>query len=171
MKNEALQALSRDQLEQLIQLYCKNWLAMDGVWFQSVEKKFGMDEAMEHDIRIWSQFTVIEAKRIKEFLGLPDRAGLDGLEQALKLRLYANINRDEILREGNRLIYRTLDCRVQTARSRKGMEWHPCKPVGETEYSGFAKVIDDRITCRTLSCYPNVTDDSCACSWEFTLNG
>ena len=70
MKNEALQALSRDQLEQLIQLYCKNWLAMDGVWFQSVEKKFGMDEAMEHDIRIWSQFTVIEAKRIKEFLGL-----------------------------------------------------------------------------------------------------
>ena len=43
MKNEALQALSREQLEQLIQLYCKNWLAMDGVWFQSVEKKFGMD--------------------------------------------------------------------------------------------------------------------------------
>ena len=171
MKNEALQALSRDQLEQLIQLYCKNWLAMDGVWFQSVEKKFGMDEAMEHDIRIWSQFTVIEAKRIKEFLGLPDRAGLDGLEQALKLRLYANINRDEILREGNRLIYRTLDCRVQTARSRKGMEWHPCKPVGETAYSGFAKVIDDRSTCRALSCYPSVTDGSCACSWEFTLNG
>ncbi|MDD5907553.1 MAG: DUF6125 family protein [Clostridia bacterium] len=171
MKNEALQALSREQLEQLIQLYCKNWLAMDGVWFQSVEKKFGMDEAMEHDIRIWSQFTVIEAKRIKEFLGLPDRAGLEGLEQALKLRLYANINRDEILREGNRLIYRTLDCRVQTARSRKGMEWHPCKPVGETEYSGFAKVIDDRITCRALSCYPSVTDASCACSWEFTLNG
>ena len=93
------------------------------------------------------------------------------LEQALKLRLYANINRDEILREGNRLIYRTLDCRVQTARSRKGMEWHPCKPVGETEYGGFAKVIDDRITCRALSCYPSVTDDSCACSWEFTLNG
>ena len=117
MKNEALQALSREQLEQLIQLYCKNWLAMDGVWFQSVEKKFGMDEAMEHDIRIWSQFTVIEAKRIKEFLGLPDRAGLDGLEQALKLRLYANINRDEILREGNRLIYRTALAKPELWRS------------------------------------------------------
>ena len=167
---ETLSALSKDQLIELIEIYSKNWLAMDGVWFQSVEKKYGMDEAMVHDVNIWSQFTVIEAKKIKAFLGLPERAGLDGLEQALQLRLYANINRDEILREGNKLIYRTLDCRVQTARSRKGMEWHPCKPVGETEYSGFAKVIDDRISCRCISCYPDITDNSCACSWEFTLN-
>lgn len=170
MKNEALNDYSREQLEELIQMYCKNWLAMDGVWFQSVEKKFGMDEAMEHDIRIWSQFTVIEAKKIKDFLKLPEHPGLDGLEKALKLRLYANINRDEILREDNKLIYRTLDCRVQSARSRKGMEWHPCKPVGETEYSGFAKTIDDRITCKCISCYPDMTDNTCACSWEFTLH-
>ena len=143
---------------------------MDGVWFQSVERKFGMDEAMVHDVAIWKQFTVIEAKKIKEFLKLPEHAGLDGLEKALQLRLYANINRDEIIRNGNRLIYRTLDCRVQTARSRKGMEWHPCKSVGEVEYAGFAKTIDDRITCRALSCYPEITDESCACAWEFTLN-
>ena len=98
MKNKALENMSREQLEELIQMYCKNWLAMDGVWFQSVEKKFGMDEAMVHDVNIWSQFTVIEAKKIKAFLQLPERAGLDGLEKALQLRLYANINRDEILR-------------------------------------------------------------------------
>lgn len=170
MKNSALENMTREQLEELIGIYCKNWLAMDGVWFQSVEKKYGMDEAMEHDVAIWSRFTVIEAQKLKAFLKLPERAGLDGLEQALRLRLYANINRDEIVREDNRLIYRTLDCRVQSARSRKGMEWHPCKPVGETEYSGFARVIDDRITCRCISCYPEMTDNGCACSWEFTLN-
>jgi hypothetical protein len=167
--SEALKALSREQLERLIEIYCKDWLAIDGVWFQSVERKLGMDEAMEHDVAVWKQFTVIEAKKIKEFLSLPERAGLDGLEQALRLRLYANINRDEILREGNTLLYRTLDCRVQTARSRKNMPWHPCKAVGEVEYSGFARVIDDRISCRAVSCYPDKTDDSCACSWLFTL--
>ncbi|MBQ1706119.1 MAG: hypothetical protein II028_09875 [Clostridia bacterium] len=169
MASEALKALSREQLERLIEIYCKDWLAIDGVWFQSVERKLGMDEAMEHDVAVWKQFTVIEAKKIKEFLSLPQRAGLDGLEQALRLRLYANINRDEILREGNTLLYRTLDCRVQTARSRKNMPWHPCKAVGEVEYSGFARVIDDRISCRAVSCYPDKTDDSCACSWLFTL--
>ena len=45
MKNQFLEEMSREQLIALIELYSKNWLAMDGVWFQSVEKKLGMDEA------------------------------------------------------------------------------------------------------------------------------
>ncbi len=170
MKNECLEKLSREQLIQLIELYSKNWLAMDGVWFQSVEQKSGMDEAMEHDANAWSRFTVIEAKKLKAFLGLPERPGLEGLAKALELRFYANINKDEIILKGNTLTYRTLECRVQNARKRKGMAFHPCKPVGVIEYSGFAKAIDDRITCRALSCYPDITDDTCCCAWEFTLH-
>lgn len=170
MLSEAVKALPRGRLEELVEIYCKDWLAMDGVWFQSIEKKFGMEEAMEHDVAAWSRFTVIEAQKIKKFLSLPDRAGLDGLEQALRLRLYANINDDEILREGNRLVYRTLDCRVQSARSRKNMPWHPCLEVGIVEYGAFARTIDDRITCRALSCYPQRTDETCACSWEFIFH-
>lgn len=169
MKNEFLEQLNREQLIQLIELYSKNWLAMDGVWFQSVEQKLGMDEAMEHDANAWARFTVIEAKKLKAFLGLPERAGLEGLAKALRLRFYANINEDEIVIKGDTLIYRTLECRVQSARKRKAMPLHPCKPVGVIEYSGFAKAIDDRITCRALSCYPDVTDDTCCCAWEFTL--
>lgn len=49
------------------------------------------------------------------------------LKRALQLRLYANINEDEIIVDGNTLIYRTLDCRVQNARKRKGMEFHPAR--------------------------------------------
>lgn len=167
---ERLHALTKEELIGLIEIYSKNWLAMDGVWFQSIERKYGMEEAMFHDGEAWKRFTVMEAKRIKEFLGLPDRAGLEGLAKALSLRFYANLNRDEIRIQGNTLTYRTLTCRVQQARERKGMEFHPCKPVGVIEYAGFAKVIDDRIVCKALSCYPEVTDSSCCCSWQFTLH-
>ena len=90
-------------------------------------------------------------------------------ERALQLRLYANINEDEIIVDGNTLIYRTLDCRVQNARKRKGMEFHPCKAVGVIEYTGFAKTIDDRFECEALSCYPEITDETCNCSWKFIL--
>lgn len=169
-QNAALDALTKEELIALIGLYSKNWLALDGVWFQSVEQKHGMDEAMYHDAQAWRRFTVIEAKRIKAFLGLPERAGLAGLKAALSLRFYANINEDEIIIEGNTLLYRTLSCRVQTARQRKGMEFHPCKSVGEIEYEGFAKTIDPRFTCVCVSCYPDVTDDTCACAWKFTLH-
>ena len=167
---ERLHALTKEELIGLIEIYSKNWLAMDGVWFQSIERKYGREEAMFHDGEAWKRFTVMEAKRIKEFLGLPDRAGLEGLAKALSLRFYANLNRDEIRIQGNTLTYRTLTCRVQQARERKGMEFHPCKPVGVIEYAGFAKVIDDRIVCKALSCYPEVTDSSCCCSWQFTLH-
>ena len=36
-KNAALDKLSREELLELIDIYAKNWLALDGVWFQSVE--------------------------------------------------------------------------------------------------------------------------------------
>ncbi len=169
MGKELIAQLEKEELLRLIENYAKNWLAMDGVWFQSVESKFGMDEAMEHDENIWRSFTVIEAKRIKQFLNLPEQAGIDGLRRALGFRMYATINKDEIIIEDNVLIYRTLDCRVQTARKRKGMEFHPCKSVGIIEYGDFAKTIDNRFTCEVISCYPDVTDETCNCAWKFTL--
>lgn len=171
-KNEIWDSFSREELIELIETYSKNWLAMDGVWFQSVERKYGMEEAIYHDREAWKSFTVIEARRIKQFLSLPERAGLEGLAKALALRFYGNINKDEIILSPDKktLIYRTLECRVQSARKRKQMGFHPCKSVGIIEYSGFAQVIDNRITCECLSCYPEITDDSCCCAWRFTLN-
>lgn len=170
MNNKILDSFSKEELIELIEVYSKDWLAMDGVWFQSVEKKYGISEAMYHDAQAWDRFTVIEALKIKKFLGLPDNSGIEGLKKALQLRLYANINKDEITVKGNTLTYRAIDCRVQTARKRKGMEYHPCKSVGIIEYSKFAKTIDDRFTCECLSCYPDVTDETCCCAWKFTLN-
>lgn len=169
MINPFLNNFSKEELIELIELYSKNWLAMDGLWFQSVEKKFGMVEAMLHNCDVWSTFSKTEANKIKQFLNLPDNSGIKGLEQALKLRLYANINEDEIIIKDNTLIYRVLDCRVQNARKRKGMEFHPCKQVGIIEYSVFAKEIDSRFESQVISCYPDLTDDSCNCSWRFVL--
>ncbi|MBR0455763.1 MAG: GNAT family N-acetyltransferase [Firmicutes bacterium] len=183
--NEELKKLSKEQLIELAEIYSKDWLACDGLWFQAVEKRQGMDGAMDCDKEIWRSFTVIEAKRIKEFLKLPERAGLEGLEKAMRFRLYANLNDEEYIQlrgetdsseassseTSSKMIYRTLNCRVQRARSRKGMEWHPCKAIGEIEYADFAKVIDDRISCKCISCYPDITEserEGC-CAWEFTL--
>lgn len=167
---ERLKDYTKEELIELIEMGAKNWLAMDGVWFQSVEKKCGMDEAMYHDKEAWRRFTVIEAKRIKEFLKLSDRAGIEGLKKALELRLWASMNNDKIEIDGNTLVYTSVDCRVQRARERKGMPLHPCKTVGIIEYADFAKTIDDRFSCECLSCYPDVVDKTCCCKWKFTLN-
>ncbi len=169
MANKIIAQLDKEELLKLIDIYSKNWLAMDGVWFQSVEQKFGMAEAIEHDENAWRSFTVIEAKRIKQFLDLPEQGGIEGLKQALPLRMYANINEDEIIIKDKELVYRTLNCRVQNARKRKDMAFHPCKSVGIIEYTYFAQTIDSRFLCEVLSCFPDITDETCNCSWKFTL--
>lgn len=167
--NEFTSSLSKESLIKLNGNYSKNWLAMDGLWFQAVEKRYGMDAAIVCDLEVWRYFSKIEATRIKQFLCLEDEPGIDGLEKALKLRMYSNINRDEIIINGNILIYRTLDCRVQNARARKNMPLHPCKSVGIVEYSVFAQTIDPRFQCDVISCYPDIVDYSCHCAWKFTL--
>lgn len=169
--HEILSALSKEQLIELLGIYAKNWLALDGVWFQSVERKFGMDEAMFHDAEAWRRWTVIEAKRIKDFLGLPEHPGLDGLEKALALRFYGNLNDFTFVRSGDTLRFTNTKCRVQDARRRKGMPFHPCKSVGCLEYEGFARTIDDRIACRCVSCFPDVTIPGIGCAWEFEVEG
>ena len=169
MERKRLVDYSKEELVKIIEIYAKNWLAMDGVWFQSIERKLGMDEAMYHDVEVWKRFTKTEARRIKAFLRLPEKAGLEGLAEALNLRMYASINEDEICKNGNTMTYACINCRVQRAREEKGMPFHPCKSVGIVEYSEFAKVIDERISCRCVSCYPDITDESCCCKWEFTL--
>ncbi len=167
---ESIQELPREKLLELCEMFSKNWLALDGLWFQSIEHKRGMDEAVGHDVNAWARFTETEARRIKEFLGLPELAGLEGLRRALAFRLYAPLNRHETVLEGNTLTFHVRSCRVQDARARKGMPYHPCKPVGLVEYTNFARVIDPRITTEAVSCYPDMTDESSRCVWRFTLD-
>jgi len=165
-----LDNLSREQLVELVKIYARNLYAMDGVWFQSVESKNGMDEAMWHDENAWRRFTETEARRIKNFLHLPEHAGLEGLEKALSIRFSVLANpKIELIRTEDSLLYKVIECRVQSARIKKGMPYHPCKSAGFIEHAYFAKVIDSRIDCQTISCFPDVTDNTCACSWLFTL--
>ena len=163
--------LRRERLEGMLLDFAKNWLAHDGLWFQAVEKQFGMQKAIELDKEAWEAFTVIEAKRIMKQHRIPDDGGLEALKKALGYRLYAVLNEQEISDETeNSFEFRMVDCRVQSARSRKGMELFPCKSVGIVEYEGFARTIDPRIETECLVCPPDKdSGPGCYCGWRFSI--
>mgnify|MGYP001233830354 CR=1 FL=1 len=165
-----LYSLNKEELIKIITDDAKNWLAHDGLWFQAVEKKYGMEAAVEADIEAWRQFTVIEAKRIMTRLGMQSGGGIPALVECLKHRFYARLNVQECIEiTETRAVFRMLDCRVQSARKRKGMPDHPCKEVGIVEYSEFAKAIDPRIQTRCIACPPDPHSDDFWCAWEFTI--
>lgn len=166
-----LQDLSKEELIAIIVDDAKNWLAHDGLWFQAVDQKYGMETAIEIDRAAWENFTVVEAKRIMARLGLEPGGGIPALVECLKHRLYARLNLQESIEVSDtRAVFRMVDCRVQSARKRKGLPDFPCKSVGVVEYSGFARTIDPRIDTRCIACPPDVHPDDFWCAWEFVLN-
>ncbi|MBD3403065.1 hypothetical protein GF420_09220, partial [candidate division GN15 bacterium] len=168
---ETTVTVDRDVLEGMLVDFAKNWLAHDGLWFQAVENKFGMEAAIELDTVAWERFTVIEAKRIMARHGIPENGGLEALKKALGYRLYAVLNTQEIRNETeNSFEFYMVDCRVQSARKRKQMPLFPCKSVGLVEYAGFAKTIDPRIKTECIGCPPDPNaGEEFYCGWRFTL--
>lgn len=162
--------LSKEELVKIIVDDAKNWLAHDGLWFQAIERRYGIDVAVDADIEAWRYFTVIEAKRIMERLGLKPGGGIPALVECLKHRFYARLNLQESSEvTDTRAVFKMLDCRVQSARKRKGLADHPCKSVGIVEYGEFARTIDPRITTRCIACPPDPHPEEYWCAWEFTL--
>lgn len=167
---EDLESLTKEELLDYIEDLSKNWLAIDGTWFQAVEKDYGLEKAIELDVKQWERFTVIEAKRIMNRFKIPENGGITALIKALTFRVYANINKQEVLEVSeNRCVFRMNVCRVQTARKRRGLPDFPCKQVGIQEYSLFAKTIDPRIETKCIACPPDSHPDNYWCAWEFTL--
>lgn len=167
---DSLQALPEETLSELIQSLAVNWLANDGIWFQAVEKSAGMNDAKRVNDTCWTRYSPFEARRIKVLLGLPENGGLPALKKALAYRMYAFVNTQSIedLDEQS-FIFRMNDCRVQSARKRKGLADYPCKSVGLVEYPYFAKTIDSRIVTHCVGCPPDDHPKEWFCAWEFTI--
>ncbi|NOY44083.1 MAG: hypothetical protein GXP50_01315 [Deltaproteobacteria bacterium] len=162
--------LSKEELIRMLIDDAKNWLAHDGLWFQAVEKAHGLGAAIEADRAAWERFTVIEARRILERLGMKPGGGIPALVECLNHRFYARLNLQETIEVSERrAVFRMLDCRVQSARKRKGLPDFPCKPVGLAEYAGFARTVDPRVRTRCIACPPDDHPDEFWCAWEFVI--
>lgn len=170
MDRDFLKRLSKDALIDLLEDAAKNWLAHDGLWFLAAEERFDMETAIALDRWAWERFTVIEAQRIMRRLNLEPGGGLPALKKALRYRLYAHVNVQEILEiDEHAILFRMNECRVQAARRRKGLADFPCKPVGLVEYANFARTIDPRIHTRCVACPPDPHPETYWCAWEFAL--
>lgn len=167
-----LRSLDKDELVRIALDDAKNWLAHDGLWFQAVESAHGMEAAIAADRAAWERFTVVEAKRVMERLGMRAGGGIPALLECLKHRLYARLNTQEVtFASDDRAVFVMRDCRVQSARRRRGLPDFPCKSVGLVEYAEFARTVDPRIRTRCIACPPDAHPDDVWCAWEFTVEG
>ncbi|MFO7497438.1 MAG: DUF6125 family protein [Desulfobacterales bacterium] len=165
-----LNTFSKETLIDLLEKLGINWLANDGIWFQAVESRFGMNDAKRCNDSCWTRYSPFEAERIKKVLNLPENGGIPALQKALAFRMYALINEQSVEKvDDSCIIFRMNKCRVQAARKRRGLEDYPCKSVGLVEYPYFASAIDKRIQTECIGCPPDPHPEGWFCAWKFTL--
>jgi hypothetical protein len=161
--------MDKENLIDLIKAMSFNWLAGDGVWFRTVEDNYDMYTGKRCNDTCWTRYSPLEAAMLKSFLQLPRQSGLDGLEKALNLRLYAQINEQTIERSEDELVLRMVKCLVQGTRKRQGLPDYPCKSAGIVEFPAFARMIDSRIKTECLSCPPDEHPREWVCAWRFYI--
>lgn len=168
---EFLESLDQETALNLLRNLSVNWLANDGIWFQAVENKLGMNDAKRCNDTCWSRYSPYEATRIKELLKLPAAGGIEALKRALEFRMYTLINKQSIEEiDDHTIIFYMNNCRVQAARQRKGLPDYPCKSAGLVEYPSFAATIDRRIRTECVGCPPDDHPAEWFCAWKFTLH-
>ena len=165
----SLASMPKQKLFSLVDAMSANWLATDGVWFQTVEKHRDMFTAKRCNDTCWTRFSPLEASVIKSLPGFTKKEGLAALKEALDFRIYARINKFTTEWYDNELIYRAVTCRVQYARKTKGLEDYPCKSAGSAEYESFARTIDPHIKTECIACPPDTHPAEWACAWRFYI--
>jgi len=167
---EALRTMKPEQLSALREALSINWLANDGIWFQAVEERHGMTVAKECNDSAWARFSPFEAACIRAAREIPDPDPLIRLDAALRMRLYAHINKYTIVRvDPTTLVLEMNDCRVQSARKRRGLPDYPCKSGGMVEYTTFASAIDPAIRTECVGCPPDEHPAEWFCKWRFEM--
>lgn len=164
---ERLLELPRETLIELIQLYSRNWMTLDGLWFSGVEEKYGMDAAVELDVRMWRIGSKTEAKRIQKLFNLGP--GLENIIKAIDFMSWAYRFGYEYEIKNKMAVWTCSACPPQENRLKAGLVEFPCKPTFEACFGNVATVIDPRVEVTCNFCPPDEHPKDAWCQWEFKL--
>lgn len=164
-----LSKISRDMFPDFIFLHLRDLWAVDGLYFLGIEEQFGTEAATEIDRKVWEAMGKIEARRLKEFLGL-NGSDIPSMLKALRFSGWAlDLEDKEIVVEKEKAIVRNIRCRVQNTRITKGLDEFPCKKVRWGFLKSFAREFNPDIIVDCNVCPPDEHPSDLWCEWEFKI--
>ena len=169
MNKKSLQKLRKDTLIKLIQVYSKNWVTVDGLWFKGVEDRFGTDVAVELDLQMWRKQAAIETKRLLEIFGPVGKSPQDVLD-VINTMTFSNVLSFEVEKvDSSGAIFSYPRCPMQEARVKQGRGVFPCKDMGMATYGTCTEMVNPELKLKCIFCPPDDHPDDCWCKWEIYL--
>ncbi len=164
-----LNQLPKEKIPEYVFMQLRNLWAVDGLYFLGIEEKDGTDVATSIDAKVWAVMGKIEARKLKEFLGIT-QTDIPSMMKALQYTTWAlDLEDKEIEITTDHAIIRNVRCRVQHTRLSKGLKEFGCKPVRFGFLKAFAKELNPDIVVTCTICPPDKHPEDLWCQWEFTL--
>ncbi len=166
---EHLKELDREKLIDLIFLHIRDLWSEDGLYYLGIEKRFGTEVATEVDAEVWAIMGKVQARRLKECLGITD-TGIKGLFETLKYTdWWLDMEEKEYEVEETHARITNRKCRVHVARLKKGLGEFNCKQVRWGMLKNFVKEFNPNIEVDCHFCPLDPHPEDAWCQWEFSL--
>ena len=152
--------------EQKIRYLMRSYSAVDGLWFMKVEEQFGFEKALETDRKVWEIVPKIQARFLKQVLGLEN--GLDALRTCFTEKLRLDGCEFDVETADNSFTVSMHKCHWHETMIKSRRE-HLSGKVGDvictTEYSGWAGEFGENISSTIRS---RICDGSETCVIKFS---
>ncbi len=166
---QKLMDMPKKELVDLMFMHIRNLWAVDGLYFLGIEERFGTEGATEIDRMVWNVMGKIEARRLKETLGIHEN-DIPAMIAALSASSWAlDLEDREIELDKNRAVIRNTNCRTQKTRLKKGLEEFPCRMVRWDYLKTFAREFNEDIVVDCKVCPPGEHAENLWCEWEFRM--
>jgi hypothetical protein len=162
---------SPETLAELLKLYAKLYIALDGLWYLSVKQRLGDKEALASDIEVWESNCKYQMARIKRQLKIRGN-DVVALMKAIQLSPWMLIMKSKIeIKNKNNAIITVTYCPTLDALEQegKGREDEICNIVEPKILKAYASFFNPDIEVKCLKSLPRKSRDDICCQWEFSL--
>lgn len=164
--------LSKVTLLKLRETYADYMRTIDGLWYLAAKQKWGNDEAMVLDIKVWEKAMMFELKAISSALNIRGD-GVDAVLKYLQCNPWFALCDYDIQRiNEHHAVVTERTCPTLSALEREGQgrERLQCRQICPRIQAIRAHFFNPRIRFTQIKAPPRDPEDDVCCQWEITLD-
>ncbi|MFC2002887.1 DUF6125 family protein [Chloroflexota bacterium] len=166
-----LEDFSKEVLVDLVKMYTKLYMALDGFWYLTVKERHGNEEALTCDIKTWEKQSGYEMSKIAKQLNIKGDDVIAFMKALQFSPWYLHLEYQMEIINSRKAALTVTHCSTLLALEKEGegRENEICNMVYPGLLKGLASFFNPNIEVRCLKSPPRQSENDICCKWEFSL--